>query len=263
MLQHSPSHEAVKRVKLSDQAAIKQIDAVYFNEKWLMIADSISKKLFQLNLEFDQNETVIITGCYEVPLKTGSVISAAAKFNHGYLLLDKGHSMIRIYDKDFNEEKTIGSRMGYVLEYEDQEKQRLGFELPEDMAVNGNRVIVSDSGNKRLVVMDQQWQLEKIIKLPEFPYKILYWNDDQLVVSDFDRSLMFSSLTYGFVHQQEIDYPVDFFPSVYRQNQPHSLVGSEKDELVELSFPDVSRESIAETANNWNVLMKIKVVDSI
>jgi tetratricopeptide (TPR) repeat protein len=259
MLQLSPSYELVNRVNLTKHAAIKQIDSVFFDEKWLMIADSISKKLWQLNLESDQNKTVIISGCPGFPLKTGSIIAAAVKFNHGYLLLDKGHSMIRIYDKDFNEEKTIGSRMGYVLEYEDQEKQRLGFELPEDMAVNENQVIVSDSGNKRLLVINQQWQLEKIIKLPEFPYKIFYWNDDQLVASDFDRSLMIISLKYGFVHQQEIDYPVDFFPSVYLTNQPHSLVGSEKDELVELSFAHISWESIAETANNWNVLMKIKL----
>jgi tetratricopeptide (TPR) repeat protein len=259
MLQLSPSHKVVKRVDLKEHAAIKQIDSVFFDKEWLIIADSISKKLFKLDIELDKNETVIISGCLEFPLKTGSIIAAAAKFNHDYLLLDKGHSMIRVYSKELNEEKTIGSRMGYVLEYEDQEKQRLGFEFPEDMAVNGNRVIVSDSGNKRLVVMDQQWQLEKIIKLPEFPYKILNWNDDQLVVSDFDRSLMMVSLKYGFVHQEEIDYPVDFFPSIYNQNQHHSLVGSEKNELVELSLPDVSWEFIAETAANWNVSMKIKL----
>ena len=267
ILQVSPSNEILKRISLMEIIPLKQIDTAFFDSNYLIITDFQSRKLFRIKYEFDSgagsNHSIVFSPGDEYPLNTGSIIIAGMSIQDRYVLLDKGHSLIRILQTDFSNETTIGSRMGYIIEYANQENVRLGFEFPEDMAVSGEQLIVSDSGNKRLVLLswnNANIKQEKIIPLPEYPFKILSWEDDIVTVSDFDCSVMVVSLKYGFIAMHSIDYPVDFFPSSFHPT--YHEVGSEirnTTEWVELSFPQVSIETLAQEAGNLSVLIKVKI----
>jgi tetratricopeptide (TPR) repeat protein len=257
ILQLSGSGEIIQRLSLKEIADIKRIDTVFIYEENMLIADSLGNKLFRLTIAAGEDGKLTIGAVNEYPQATGTIIVAAVKVGEHYWLLDKGKCQIHVCDKDFKEMKTIGSRMGYIYEYDEDTMPRLGFEFPEDMAQDGERIVVSDSGNKRLVVLNPEGKQLDVIKLPEFPYKIIRMDGERLVVSDFDRTVMMVSLKYGFVYKEEIDTPVDFFPSVYHR-QRH-IVGSENKELVELIIDDTPLEELAEKAENRLVSMKIKV----
>jgi len=254
-VQLDSDYNVVGRLPLKE---IKKIDSVLFNRDSLIIADSLGHKIHCLGITGVPGAPVTLSGYAGYPLPVNAVLVAALSAADRYLFLDKNTCMIRVYDSDFKEIKTAGSRMGYVQLYEDEESQRLGFEFPEDMAAAGDRMVVSDSGNKRLVVIDGEFKQEKVFKLPEFPYKIVFCDEDRVVVSDFDRSLMAVSLEYGFIAMEESDYAVDFFQS-FRDGR-RSLVGSEHgNELAALEMPGISVESLAEEAGNSRVLMRVKI----
>lgn len=259
MLLLSASGEVAQRVALSEKAGIKQIDAALFNDKYLIAADSLSRQLCRFEIALD-GDTFSLNNNSAYPLPAGSEIASIIAVEDGYLLLDKGNSMVRVYDRELQEVKTIGSRMGYILEYEDEQSLRLGFEFPEDIAISGdgNRILVSDSGNKRLVLLNREGKQENVIRLPEFPFKIIAWDEagDRLLVSDFNRWLMVVSLTYGYIDTIELDHPVDFFPAVFHPRR--HVVGSEnKNEVVELTIDDTSLETITRKAGNHHVLVRI------
>ncbi|MCP5048253.1 MAG: hypothetical protein GY940_13860, partial [bacterium] len=274
-LSPTPPHSTQKHIKLKDLIPLQHIDTLLFNTSTnhLIITDSISMKLFKLQTQWDNNNSISLSNPTDFPLEPGSIITAAAIVEKEYRLLDKGHSMIRILTHDFRETQTIGSRMGYIPEYADEKNQRLGFEFPEDMAVSkdGSRIIVSDSGNKRLVLITAhkqphpQWKTEKVIHLPQYPFKIIGWDekDDRIIVSDFDRSLMTISLRHGFVCTEESDEPLNFFPVInydnYDEETRITYVGSERNEVTELTLPETSLDAIAEKTGNFDVLMKFRM----
>ncbi|MGE5342752.1 MAG: hypothetical protein ACM3SY_14860 [Candidatus Omnitrophota bacterium] len=261
----SLTHTVIHRIKLTDIVNIRQIDTALLDGEHLLLTDSRTRKLYRLkvSLETGSGHTFSLSLGDDYPLDPGSQITAMGVHGDRYLLLDKGFSLIRSIKKDFSDEIMVGSRMGYIDEYGEEENQRLGFEFPEDMAVWEDHIVVSDSGNKRLVVLDRNLKQEKIIRLSDFPFKILSWDNDRVIVSDFDCSIIIVSLRYGFIHKQEIDYPVDFYPTLFHSSFPlHRVVGSENHrstEFVELTFPDVSVEAIAKEAGNVRVSMKIDV----
>ncbi len=207
--------------------------------------------------------TLADNAAFHLPI--GSIITAAAANDNHYFLLDKGLCLIRIYDREFNEIKTVGSRMGYLYGELEPGKQRLGFEFPEDMILHGDRILVSDSGNKRLVALDNKWKLEKVIPLPEFPYKFIFCHHDRVVVSDFDHSLMTVSLKYGFLSMTELDFPVDFSSAFCRGRT--CLVGSENTGAQEneqwlLEMPEMPTAVLAEEAGNFPALMRIMIAEN-
>lgn len=257
-VQLAPDYNVVGRLPLKE---VKKIDSVLFNRDSLIIVDSMGHNIHRWKVTFAPGNPAVLSDYRGYPLPVNAIIVAISTLENRYLFLDKNTCMIRVYDSDFNEIKTVGSRMGYIQVYEDEEEQRLGFEFPEDMAVVGDRVVVSDSGNKRLVVVSMagvEWKQERVFKLPEFPYKIVFFDKDRIVVSDFDRSLMAVSLEYGFIGVEESDYPVDFFQSFSEGRC--GLVGSEHgNELVELELPETPIESLAEEAGNSRVLMRVKI----
>jgi hypothetical protein len=266
-------YDILTRVPLKDIAPLKQIDSLFFDakESCLVIADSISKKLFKCSVTFSEDGQISLEVAESFPLQPSSIIVAAVMSDQEYYLLDKGTSMIRIFSKDLKQVKSLGSRMGYVMGFTDHGSQRLGFEFPEDIVVSqdGRLVVVSDSGNKRLVLIsndaqNNHWQLQKIITLPEFPFKILAWDetDERVYVSDFNCSIMTVSLRYGFVLMEQLQYPVDYFPAHYHYDADAGVAytGSEKsNEIVRLTFPKTSLAAIAEVGKNYDVLMKIHV----
>lgn len=261
MIQLSESYKTLSRIPLT---GVIKIDSMFFDGNRLLIADSTGKKIhrWELIAETETTDSPVSLADYAAyPLTPGSIITAFNKIDNLYLLLDKGMSMIRVHDRDLNPVKTVGSRMGYVQLFGDEEPQRLGFEFPEDIAVTANKIIVSDSGNKRLVVIDptgEEWKQEKIIPLPEFPYKIIFHHNRRVVVSDFDRSFMTVSIDYGFIHREESDYSLDFFQS--HCGGTLSLTGSEQgNELVELYMPETSDESLSAEAGNSSVLMRVMI----
>ncbi len=255
MVQLTSDYNVVGRLPLKE---VKKIDSVLFHGDFLIIADSLGHNVHRWKVTLPPGNPAVLSDYSRYSLPTNAVIVAAIPLEGRFIFLDKNTCMIRVYDTDFNEIKTVGSRMGYVQVYEDEESQRLGFEFPEDMAVLGDRVVVSDSGNKRLVVINRELNREKIFKLPEFPYKIIFCDRDRVVVSDFDRSLMTVSLEYGFIGVEESNYPVDFFQSFSEGRR--SLVGSEQvNEIAALQLPESSIESLAEEAGNSTVLMRVKI----
>ncbi len=275
----SPDLKVIGTLSVKDKAAIQQMDTVFFDtqKSWMMIADSLAKKLFKFTLEFSGNILQSISLVGDVPLSPGTIITAAVVLPDEYVLLDKGNSMIRGYNKDLVEMYTVGSRMGYISEYADQQGTRLGFEFPEDMVAvaDGMRLVVADSGNKRLVVLHRErreaqerrsencWVQEKIITMPEYPFKILGWDKktDSVIVSDFDRSWQRVSFSHGFVCQDELTVAVDFYPVIYNYGETQGIgyayCASESNQLVELIFNDTSLEKSASMAGNWLVLLKI------
>lgn len=259
MLQLSAKGEILHRLALYENAAIKQIDSVLFHDRFLVAADSPARRLYRFDINH-HHKTFSVGNCSVFTLPAGSEIPAMAVTDSRYVLLDKGNSMLRVYHRSFQEIKTIGSRMGYILKYEDEQNLRLGFEFPEDMAVSadGKRILIADSGNQRLVLLSPDGKQEKIIRLPEFPFKIVAWDEtgDRVFVSDFDCSLMVVSLSYGFIDILKIDHPVDFFPSGF--NPRRHMVGSENsNEVVELTFDDSALEVIAREAKNHHVLVRM------
>lgn len=255
VVQLASDYNVVGRLPLNEA---KKIDSVLFHENFLIITDSMGHNVHRWKVTLPPGNPAVLSDYSSYPLPVNAVIAASFSVEDRYLFLDKNTCLIRVYDLDFNEIKTVGSRMGYMQLYEDEETQRLGFEFPEDMAVMGDRLVVSDSGNKRLVVINRELEQEKIFTLPEFPYKIVFFDNDLVVVSDFDRSLMAVSMEYGFIGIEELDYPVDFFQSF--SDGRCSLVGSELgNELVELEPAEISVESLAKEAGNSTVLMRVNI----
>ncbi|MCX6583379.1 MAG: hypothetical protein NT166_24645 [Candidatus Aminicenantes bacterium] len=224
--------------------------------------------LRQIKKDNDTAEPVILTDNAAFHLPNGSIIAAAAANDNHYFLLDKGLCLIRIYDKERKEIKTVGSRMGYRCDEPEPGKQRLGFEFPEDMILHRDRILVSDSGNKRLVVLDNNWKLEKVITLPEFPYKFIFCDQDRVVVSDFDRSVMTVSLKYGFLSMTELDFPVDF-SSAFCYGRTCRVAGentgAQENEVNEqwlLEMPEMPAAALAEEAGNFPALMRIMMAEN-
>jgi len=261
---------------LSDHVQLKKIDMVFIdpapvpidpgNPINMMIADSIEGKRFLFQLSTDENQAVSLSDVHDMP--AGSLPVAAARVGEEYLLLDKGNSMILVLDSHMEQLKTIGSRMGYINVYSDEEAQRLGFEFPEDMAVSsdGQRIVVSDSGNKRLVVLSrdrrQEYVQQKVLRLPEYPFKILNWNEteDVLAVSDFDHGIMYVSLQYGFLDQEDVEPVPDFFTVCAPCSRNGTVyVVNEAGEPMQLTIPPIGPEAIARRAQNRDVLLKILI----
>lgn len=222
----------------------------------------------QTTKENDTAEPVIITDNAAFHLPNGSIIAAAAANDNHYFLLDKGLCFIRVYDKERKEIKTVGSRMGYRCGEPEPGKQRLGFEFPEDMILHRDRILVSDSGNKRLVVLDNNWKLEKVIPLPEFPYKFIFCDRDRVVVSDFDRSVMTVSLQYGFITMTDLDFPVDF-STAFCYGQTCRVAGentgareNEVNEQWLLEMPGIDDVTLAREAGNFPALMRIMLAEN-
>ncbi|MDQ1351573.1 MAG: hypothetical protein QG657_1877 [Acidobacteriota bacterium] len=222
----------------------------------------------QIKKDNDTAEPVILTDNAAFHLPNGSIIAAAAANDNHYFLLDKGLCLIRIYDKERKEIKTVGSRMGYRCDEPEPGKQRLGFEFPEDMILHNDRILVSDSGNKRLVVLDDNWKLEKVIPLPEFPYKFIFCHQDRVMVSDFDRSVMTISLQYGFIAMTELDFPVDFSTAfcygrtcrVTGENTGAQENGVNEQWLLEM--PEIDDVTLAREAGNFPALMRIMLAEN-
>jgi hypothetical protein len=168
MAQLSTSFKVIGRLELKE---IKQIDSVLFDENALIIADSINKKIHKWEVKEEKESTAALSSYAHSSLPTGSIIAAFGKIGNDYVLLDKGLSMIRTCDPGFNEIRTVGSRMGYIREYEEEGKQRLEFEFPEDMVIIGNRVLAYGHCFDRLKQLKekQEWnelfeQAEKMLK---------------------------------------------------------------------------------------------------
>lgn len=264
LVQLNHTFEILQRIDLRKLFQIQSIDSVLFDSQYLLISDFLHRKIYRFHTSFHPSGLLQLTPNTPNPsyqLNQGSIINAASLWNNKYLLLDKGYSLIRVFDSDFSQEITIGSRMGYLYDSDYQENLRLGFEFPEDIAVINQQIIVSDSGNKRLVVLDSQFKQQKVIPLPKFPFKIiaaLGQEDDIIIVSDFDSSLMAVSLKYQYIHTYEAGFPADFYPSVYHSSM--HLVSTETPttcEIAQLIFQDISIPKIAQEANNNSVLMKI------
>jgi len=267
IVQLSSSFEILNRIPLIGILPVKTIDLVMAGDFGLIIADSLAKTLFRLELVWTPEGKASIKGAHSFPLNAGSIFAAGAVTRQGIVFLDKGSCMLRIYGENFDRLKTIGSRMGYIDEYDEELSRRVGFEFPEDMALVGDDIVISDSGNKRLVVLNKEYELKATFALPRFPYKIAAWKDDLLWVSDFDNSVMAVSLRYGFIHTEPIEYPIDFFLSVFPGKNPGSplpyfpaaYVGSENSEIIELSFNNEGVETIAQKSGNQEVMMKVCV----
>jgi tetratricopeptide (TPR) repeat protein len=222
----------------------------------------------QIKKDNDTAEPVILADNAAFHLPNGSIIAAAAVNENYYFLLDKGLCLIRFYDKEWNEIKTVGSRMGYLYGDSETGRQRLGFEFPEDMILHNDRILVTDSGNKRLVVLDNNWKLEKVIPLPEFPYKFIFCDQDRVMVSDFDCSVMTVSLKYGFLSMTELDFPVDFSTAfcyghtcrVTLENTGDRESGVNEQLLLEM--PEIDDVTLAREAANFPVLMRIMMAEN-
>lgn len=257
LIQLSASYEVLQHRALPEA---KTIDSVCFGKDFLVAADSRGRRLHHWQVTVGAGDKVMLTEHTTYPLPVHSTIAAMAAGENQLLLLDKEACMIRVLDGDFKEIKTVGSRMGYI--YDDMEQRRLGFEFPEDMLTVGDRVLVSDSGNKRLVVIDTaggEWKQEQVIPLPEYPYKFIFWDGgDRVTVSDFDRSVMTVSLAFGFVCREALNAAVDFFPSFSTGGR--CITGSEntaEHEIVALETPETPLETLAAEAGNKLVLMRL------
>jgi tetratricopeptide (TPR) repeat protein len=136
------------------------------------------------------------------------------------------------------------------------------------MILHEDRILVSDSGNKRLVVLDNNWKLEKVIPLPEFPYKFIFCDQDRLVVSDFDCSVMTVSLKYGFLSMTELDFPVDFSTAycygrtcrVTLENTGVRENGVNEQLLLEM--PEIDDVTLARESGNFPALMRIMMAEN-
>lgn len=273
MVQVWPNQSMVSpgRLDLKKIAGIQQIDGILFNKDTLLITDSLGQSLCRLEIEINKEGVVTLDRPNHYRLPPGSLIHSIIAHEKGLLLMDKGLSLLRLLDGNYQETRTIGSRMGYMYDLGETGFPRLGFEFPGDMASIGKGVMVADSGNQRVVVLDGDLKQEKVIPLPGFPFKILLVDESQryLAVSDFDRSLMVVSLDHGFVGEYTFSEAVDFFPSFYMKNEeadsggiPYCLTGTEKTdsiELIKISFAGLSLEEIATRGRNWKVLLREKL----
>ncbi len=249
----SPAGEELGRWDLTE---VQRIDAVLCTATHLLISDAPGRKLHRWTLSEPLKGSPPFSNHEAVDMSPNSVIVAMAPLASGYLLLDKNACLLRVLGPGLKEKRTIGSRMGYI--HGEESDQRLGFEFPEDMLVIGDHTWISDSGNKRLVVLNRQWKTEAVFPLPEYPFKFVFYDDQKVAVSDFDRSLMFVSNRYGFVCREELDIAADFFPADTLGDR--CLLASENrntdsPELIELRIPAESVESMAQESGNRQVSM--------
>lgn len=237
----------------------KHIDAAYLDENILIIADSLDEKIHRWDIDIQKENHLSLSDHTTFSIPPDTTIVAIRKSGDRFILLDKNNCLLRVVDREFNPVKTIGSRLGYISE--EEQAPRLGFEFPEDFIISGERIIVSDSGNKRLVVLNMEGKIQQAVSLPEYPFKFIFSHGDYIVASDFDRSLMLVSLEHGYVSTHEIDYPVDFYPSF--NGCDYTIVGSEShNEVIRIPLPDISLEELAKEAGNSEVLIKILVKEN-
>jgi len=168
------------------------------------------------------------------------------------LALDKEHSQIKIFDNEFNEIKTLGSRFSLI---EGHKAARLGFEFPEDILSYKDTIYVSDSGNDRIVVIDKEYNYIRDIKLPESPYKFLYIKDDLLLVSDFNVSVLYISVSYGYIGTYSLKFPADFSTSIIYKDS--TIVGDENGNEYRLLIENESVFKIAKEFDNKRILLQI------
>ncbi len=176
------------------------------------------------------------------------------------ILLDKENSIIRVLDKDNQEVRSVGSRIGYV---QNQASERLGFEYPEDLVhySNGSEsgFLICDSGNKRIVCLNPDLSLRKYLQLPDYPYKFIGIDGELVLVSDFNRDVLFLSLKYGYLGKITLTEPVNF-ATICRQGDDVFLF-TESEELLRFRIQLKPIDELALYFDNRNIQLQILETD--
>ncbi len=185
-------------------------------------------------------------------VKDSRNIVAFIKKGSNLILLDKENSQLKILDNNYKEIKTIGSRLSFIA---GEKNTRLGFEFPEDILSFSDKILISDSGNKRIVIISEAYKLDGFIELPDSPYKFIYSRDDLLIVSDFSNNVFIISLKYGYIGKYLLDEFIDF--STVFINGKDTFVADETGNYYSLFVDKKSVYEIAKSFNNKDVQLKI------
>lgn len=108
-------------------------------------------------------------------------------------LLIRSQAQLLYLGQDWSLKKRMGTRLGIASE------KRLGFEWPDDAVFShdGGMVLISDSGNNRLVRLDTDKGAFFSMPLPIRPAFILYDGPEGWLISDGADTLVWGSDRYG------------------------------------------------------------------
>ena len=226
------SYNQKKKFKLD-----KELKDIFILEENIL---GIGKDGTRLGLwEIDDNSEVRVIA--KTDIKSDSCIVSAELVGDKLVLLDKNYSLIRVYDKELNDIKTVGSRLGYFRDY--SYIGRIGFEMPEDLVKIASELLIADSGNNRIVVLSESFQPVKAVILPEAPYKILFYNGDIGGVLDYKNTIMLFSVNEGFLGS----YDLDFMPDVYNMKSiggVRCIVASEEGVFCSVKSAVMNKEEL-------------------
>lgn len=246
--------ESLQLLSVTPLPHVAQIDAAMVYNHHLILTDFPNGLIHRWKLSGERGALLDPAAYAPIKLESNSRITALREFNGQILALDKNTCQLRLYDRDWRQIKTVGSRMGYFLESNRQ--PRLGFEFPEDLLITEKYVIISDSGNKRLVMLNHNLEMEKVTPLPEYPYKFILRRPEALVVSDFDLSLLLVSPEFGYINSRELDFPADFSPAVCRDGL--GWLGVEAgNQLIRISIPELNLEQEALEGKNDELTLRL------
>ncbi len=179
------------------------IDSLYIDNELLLYSNYQESKIFVY--KFLENKYNLDK---EIELNSASRISAVEFYDNHFYILDKNFCALRIFSKEFEELEIVGSRVGYRQKGE--ENPALGFEFPESMFIYKDKIYISDSGNKSIVVLNNKFEINNVIYLPFHCYKFLDINDDFIYLSGFGDNYSLISQKYGFLEEIQTDFRVNY-----------------------------------------------------
>jgi len=213
----------------------KNPDKIFCNDKYLLGFSYEENELYLY--EIKENELNFLKSLVlDIRIEPVSIVFRINDF----VLLDKNNSNIKVFDYELKLKGVYSRRFRAV-----KTTDILGFEFAEDMIQKNEKFYFSDSGNKRIVITDNDFNFVSEINLDFNPFKILYKGEEVLVVSDFSALLYPVFLKYGLVGKPIEVEDINLFKTFFYNNKFFSLSEDRKN-LIEFDFSDMNLEEIVE-----------------
>lgn len=172
-------------------AEARGIDAVLVETDGLWIADNAGGRLLFYPLV---NGMVSAHPARRVSLPAAAGITAMTRFAGQYVLLDRDHGLLRCWPGAGEAMREVGQRLGLAA---GGRAGRLGFEYPGDMLAGKECLWICDSGNRRVLALDERFQVRGEWSMPGFPRLFLGMSAEHLLVLDWDDRVWCVSEPWG------------------------------------------------------------------
>lgn len=174
---------------------IRSVDALLGRSGECWLWDGLAGKAWRFHLDEKPDSGVPLSPGVTVSLPPLARIVRAVYLDDRLILLDRGLGLLREWDRQGSEIRTVGRRLSYRAA--EAGEGRIGFEFPGDLVRDGETLWVCDTGNRRLVSLNLGLEQTGAIPLADGPCRITGISPDFLTVMGPDGREVLVTKRYG------------------------------------------------------------------